>query len=81
MWSSPPVWISNVSPSSFMDMAEHSMCQPGKPMPQGEGHSCCLCSLGSENFQRAKSVLFFFSPIETRSPAWRPSFLRRARAP
>ena len=31
--SMPPPWMSNVSPSSAPDMAEHSMCQPGPPCP------------------------------------------------
>ena len=31
MWSTPPVWMSNCSPRYFVLIAEHSMCQPGKP--------------------------------------------------
>ncbi len=31
--SSPPPWISNSGPRCFSDMAEHSMCQPGRPAP------------------------------------------------
>ena len=31
--STPPVWMSNDSPRWAMLMAEHSMCQPGRPSP------------------------------------------------
>ncbi len=31
--SAPPPWMSKVSPSSAQLMAEHSMCQPGRPRP------------------------------------------------
>ena len=31
----PPVWRSNVSPRYFIDIAEHSMCQPGRPLHTG----------------------------------------------
>ena len=33
MRSSPPACRSNVSPRYFIAMAEHSMCQPGRPGP------------------------------------------------
>src|SRR5206468_12995796 len=36
--SSPPPWTSNVEPRYSIAMAEHSMCQPGRPSPQGLGH-------------------------------------------
>src|SRR6266545_2354993 len=36
--SLPPVWMSKRSPRCFMDIAEHSICQPGYPSPQGLGH-------------------------------------------
>jgi hypothetical protein len=36
MRSMPPPWMSNTSPSIAPDMAEHSMCHPGRPRPQGE---------------------------------------------
>ncbi len=32
----PPVCTSIVSPSRSSDIAEHSTCQPGKPLPHGE---------------------------------------------
>src|SRR5215475_2807994 len=34
--SSPPPWKSKLSPRYCMAMAEHSMCQPGRPGPHGE---------------------------------------------
>ena len=33
--SIPPPWMSKWSPKSATDIAEHSMCQPGRPRPQG----------------------------------------------
>src|SRR5919112_3310475 len=36
--SCPPPWISIVSPRYLRDMAEHSICQPGLPFPQGLDH-------------------------------------------
>lgn len=50
--SAPPRWMSIVVPSSSRTMAEHSMCQPGRPAPQGEGK---LGSPGLAPFQSAKS--------------------------
>ena len=35
MLSSPPVWMSNRRRGSSSAIAEHSMCQPGKPRPTG----------------------------------------------
>lgn len=40
-------------------MAEHSICQPGRPCPHGDSHHG---SPGFDFFQRAKSVGEFFSP-------------------
>ena len=37
--SSPPPWRSKPSPRSSSDIAEHSMCQPGRPGPHGESHA------------------------------------------
>ena len=44
--------MSKCGPSNFMLIAEHSMCQPGRPGPQGLSHDG---SPGFERFQRAKS--------------------------
>src|SRR5207244_1063926 len=54
--SMPPPWMSKVSPRCFHDMAEHSMCQPGRPgalMPAGDGHAG---SPGFEGFHSTKSM-------------------------
>ena len=34
--SSPPAWMSMVSPIRQRLMTLHSMCQPGRPLPQGD---------------------------------------------
>ena len=36
--SAPPPWMSSSTPSSSSAIAEHSMCQPGRPGPHGDGH-------------------------------------------
>ena len=41
----PPPWMSNSSPSSASAIAEHSMCQPGRPRPHGESHARVLALL------------------------------------
>ncbi len=51
--SEPPPWISKSSPSSDSAIAEHSMCQPGRPRPQGESQA--VSSPGFCAFQSAKS--------------------------
>ena len=51
--SIPPPWMSKLSPRSSWLMAEHSMCQPGRPRPQGlsqPGRSSV------EGFHRTKSI-------------------------
>src|SRR5678816_3638364 len=55
--SCPPPWMSNDSPSSVQPMAEHSIAQPGRPSPQGEGRpgwaiecSAMGCTLLGESF-------------------------------
>ena len=65
--SSPPPWRSKPSPSRSSDIAEHSMCQPGRPGPHGESHAG---SPGFAAFQSAKSTgLRFASSTSTRAPA------------
>ena len=57
--SMPPPWMSKVSPRCFHDIAEHSMCQPGRPgvaMPAGDGHHG---SPGLEGFHSTKSMGLF----------------------
>ena len=59
--SRPPPWIRNSGPSVFSAIAEHSMCQPGRPGPQGESHEVSSPSFVA--FQRAKSRGSSFSGL------------------
>ena len=55
--SMPPPWMSNFSPRCFQAIAEHSMCQPGRPstaIPAGDGQDG---SPGFDGFHSTKSVL------------------------
>ena len=52
----PPPWMSKLSPRCFRDIAEHSMCQPGRPaaaIPDGERQAG---SPGLEGFHSTKSM-------------------------
>ena len=63
----PPPWMSITGPRSFSIIAEHSMCHPGRPWPQGDSQ---VGSFGFAVFHRAKSAGFFFLlSTTTRSPA------------
>src|SRR5581483_2901476 len=66
--SSPPPWISNAGPKASSAIAEHSMCQPGRPRPQGESHD--VSSPGLFAFQSAKSRGSFFSGFGSCSSTW-----------
>ena len=44
------------------DIAEHSMCQPGRPLPHGDSHSG---SPGLLAFHSAKSLGLFFSEVNS----------------
>ncbi len=60
-------------------MAEHSMCQPGRPGPQGLSH---LGSPGLAPFQRTKSMGFSFRSLtSTRAPACMSSSVRPLNRP
>ena len=51
----PPPWMSKASPRCFHDIAEHSICQPGRPgaaIPAGEGQDG---SPGFDGFHSTKS--------------------------
>ena len=76
--SMPPPWMSNSGPSSATAIAEHSMCQPGRPMPHGESQAG---SPGFARFQSTKSSgSRFDSSTSTRAPARRSaSFLPESR--
>ena len=58
--SSPPPWMSKFDPRYFVDMAEHSMCQPGRPRPHGEGHEAVIGSVSLCAFHSAKSRASLF---------------------
>ena len=45
--STPPPWMSKAVPRYLPAIAEHSMCQPGRPGPQGLGHAAVS---GSDSF-------------------------------
>ena len=66
--SEPPLWISKSSPSSFSAIAEHSMCQPGRPSPHGDGQAVSSSSLRA--FQSAKSSGSSFSCARPASSPW-----------
>ena len=51
--SLPPVWISKPTPSTCSAIAEHSMCQPGRPRPQGASQAVSSPSFWA--FHSAKS--------------------------
>ena len=53
--SRPPPWMSNSSPRYLPAIAEHSMCQPGRPRPQGVAQEAVNGSAGLCPFHRAKS--------------------------
>ena len=52
--SMPPPWRSKVTPKCSRDIAEHSICQPGRPSPQGLGQKLAPSS-GFLDFHKAKS--------------------------
>ena len=71
--SKPPPCMSMTGPMSFLIMALHSMCQPGRPGPQGDPQ---VGSPGLADFHRAKSEgLRFLLSRATRSPARLSSYI------
>ncbi len=53
--SSPPPWMSKDGPRYLPAIAEHSMCQPGRPGPQGEFQAAVAGSPALVAFHSAKS--------------------------
>ena len=45
--STPPPWMSKAAPRYLRAIAEHSMCQPGRPGPYGDGQAAVS---GSDSF-------------------------------
>ena len=68
MRSVPPLWMAKSAPSSFSAIAEHSMCQPGRPSPHGEGQPVSSSNLRA--FQSAKSSRSSFSDSVPASSPW-----------
>ena len=73
--SEPPPWIAKEGPSSRSAITEHSMCQAGRPGPQGESQLVSSPSLW--DFQRAKSSGLSFSDSAPASSPWSMSSGRR----
>src|SRR5471032_3120738 len=66
----PPPWMSKRSPRTAQDMAEHSMCQPGRPGPYALSHLASAGSDGLADFHSTKSSGSVLpSATATRSPA------------
>src|SRR5699024_7963366 len=53
--SKPPPWISKWRPKYLVAIAEHSMCQPGRPSPHGDAHAAPAGSESSLDFHSVKS--------------------------
>ena len=66
--SAPPPWISSGAPSVASAIAEHSMCQPGRPRPQGASQA--VSSIGFCAFQSAKSSGSSFSAAPSTPSPW-----------
>ena len=65
-----------------MLMAEHSMCQPGRPRPKGASH-CAQAGSSLFSFHSTKSRAFSLSylSVSTRAPALMPATSRRESRP
>ncbi len=61
-------WMSKSAPRSFSAIAEHSMCQPGRPSPHGDGHDGVLPGLRA--FHSAKSSGSSFRLAVPASSPW-----------
>ncbi len=66
--SMPPPWMSNSTPSSASAIAEHSMCQPGRPRPHGASQE--VSSPSFHAFQSAKSSGSSFSEAPSTPSPW-----------
>ena len=65
-----------------MLIAEHSMCQPGRPLPNGASH-CAQPGSSLFSFHSTKSRAFSLSylSVSTRAPAWMPATSSRDEPP
>ncbi len=78
MLSTPPQWMSNDSPSSAMLIAEHSMCQPGRPRPSVVSQPISSVPTPFHSAKSRASSLSY-SSASTRPPA--PATSPSARTP
>jgi hypothetical protein len=61
------VWMSNDGPRCFIDMAEHSMCQPGRPLPIAVSHDGSP-GFGPSRPAKSRTSSLAYSSLSTRSP-------------
>ena len=73
--SLPPPWMSSSTPSSSSAIAEHSMCQPGRPSPHGEGQAASSSSFSP--FQSAKSSASSLRAAPSTPSPWSISSIAR----
>jgi hypothetical protein len=59
--------MSNDGPRCFIDIAEHSMCQPGRPGPIAVSHDGSS-SFGPFHRAKSRTSSFAYSSASTRSP-------------
>ena len=62
----PPACMSKVSPRYFIDIAEHSMCQPGRPRPIGVSHAGSS-RFGAFHSAKSRASSFSYLSVSTRS--------------
>src|SRR5690625_1299151 len=55
--SRPPPWISKCEPKYLVAIAEHSICHPGLPSPQGAAQEAPAGSVGCFDFHNVKSQI------------------------
>ena len=70
--STPPQLMSTAPPRTSLHMTLHSMCQPGRPLPQGEAHDGSPSLL---RFHSTKSEVHRFS-LASAASAPSPSIAR-----
>src|SRR5258707_13907692 len=74
--ASPPACRSKLSPRYFIDITEHSICQPGRPGPMGLSQKASS-GLGAFHKAKSRALSFSYSSTSTLAPASIPlkSFL------
>ncbi|KAJ8914603.1 hypothetical protein NQ315_017308 [Exocentrus adspersus] len=63
--STPPVWMSRLGPNMLDAIAEHSMCHPGLPRPQGDSHdgSPGACLMTQAKYQQAQELRAYLKSL------------------